>query len=81
MVSDIDEALVTALARAMVARAAPAELPAFRVVSKGYFADPARSLTGEGGGGRGPLEIGETATALLLTPVALAAAAPRLWWT
>ncbi|WP_405147348.1 hypothetical protein OG589_07365 [Sphaerisporangium sp. NBC_01403] len=73
MDSDIDQALVTDIARVVIARVRPAELPTLRAMSEAYFADPERSLAGGAGGG-GPLRIGDTGIVLLLTPVALAAA-------
>lgn len=72
MGSDIDETLVADVARVIVARVAPAELPVFRVVSKAYFADPARALGGVGSSG--PLGLGATDAVMLLSPVTLAVA-------
>jgi hypothetical protein len=72
MSTNVDDGLVTDIARIMIAEAAPAELPIFGALSKAYFADSKRASAG--GGDRGLLKIGDTGFVLLLTPVALAAA-------
>jgi hypothetical protein len=68
-----DESVVRELARAVVARVAPAELPAFRAVSDAYFADPRRALAApDGAAGSGkPLGFGVGDVVVLLSPVAL----------
>ena len=67
-----DDALVAALARASVERAAPEELPLFRATSEAYFDDPA-SLERQRSGDE-MLGFGVDAAVMLVTPVALAVA-------
>ncbi|MCP9484642.1 MAG: hypothetical protein MSC30_02170 [Gaiellaceae bacterium MAG52_C11] len=68
----VDDALVAALARASVERAAPEELPLFRATSTAYFENPAaleqRRSRDE------MLGFGVDAAVMLVTPVALAVA-------
>ena len=67
-----DDALVAALARASVERAAPEELPLFRATSDAYFNDPA-ALERQRSGDE-MLGFGVDAAVMLVTPVALAVA-------
>ena len=67
-----DDALVAALARASVERAAPEELPLFRATSQAYFNDPA-ALERQRSGDE-MLGFGVDAAVMLVTPVALAVA-------
>jgi hypothetical protein len=64
------DALVAALARATVERAAPEELPLFPATSQAYFNDP-KALERSGGGKDGMLGFGVDAAVVLLTPIAL----------
>jgi hypothetical protein len=67
-----DDALVAALARASVERAAPEELPLFRATSEAYFDDPS---TLERPKSRDDmLGFGVDGSVMLVTPVALAVA-------
>lgn len=63
------DALVAALARATVEKAAPEELPLFQATSEAYFADP-KALE-RGGGKDEMLGFGVDAAMLLVTPIAL----------
>lgn len=63
------DALVAALARATVEKAAPEELPLFRATSEAYFEDP-KSLE-RGGGKDEMLGFGVDAAMVLMTPVVL----------
>lgn len=63
---------VTELARAVVAQAAPEELPLFGAMSRAYAADPGRTRTRSGGDEALGFGLAEAAT--LLTPIALLAA-------
>ena len=63
------DALVAALARATVEKAAPEELPLFRATSEAYFTDP-RALERRQGKDE-MLGFGVDAAVLLVTPVAL----------
>lgn len=67
-----DNALVAALARASVERAAPEELPLFRATSDAFFNDPA-ALEKQRSGDE-MLGFGVDAAVMLVTPVALAVA-------
>lgn len=67
-----DDALVAALARASVERAAPEELPLFRATSDAYFNDPAALAKQRSGDEM--LGFGVDAAVMLVTPVALAVA-------
>ena len=64
------DALVAALARATVEKAAPEELPLFRATSEAYFEDP-QSLERTGGGKDEMLGFGVDAALVLITPVVL----------
>jgi hypothetical protein len=64
------DALVAALARATVEKAAPEELPLFRATSEAYFEDP-QALKQSGGGKDEMLGFGVDATMVLMTPVVL----------
>ena len=64
------DALVAALARATVEKAAPEELPLFRATSEAYFEDP-QSLERAGGGKDEMLGFGVDAALVLMTPVVL----------
>ncbi len=64
------DALVAALARATVEKAAPEELPLFRATSEAYFKDP-QSLERTGGGKDEMLGFGVDAALVLMTPVVL----------
>jgi hypothetical protein len=66
------DALVAALARAAVERAAPEELPLFPATSEAYFNDP-KALERTGGKDE-MLGFGVDAAVMLLTPVALTVA-------
>ena len=63
------DALVAALARATVEKAAPEELPLFRATSEAYFADPGALEQKKGRDEM--LGFGVDAAVLLVTPVAL----------
>jgi hypothetical protein len=63
------DALVAALARATVEKAAPEELPLFRATSEAYFEDP-RALERSGGKDE-MLGFGVDAAMVLMTPVVL----------
>lgn len=68
----VDDVLVTRLARAAVAQAAPEELPLFRATSEAYFNDPdslERQASGDDMLGFG---VGEAL--VLVTPIALSVA-------
>jgi hypothetical protein len=67
-----DDALVAALARASIERAAPEELPLFRATSDAYFNDPA-ALEQQRSRDE-MLGFGVDAAVMLVTPVALAVA-------
>jgi hypothetical protein len=67
-----DDALVAALARASVERAAPEELPLFRATSDAYFDDPA-ALERQRSRDE-MLGFGVETAVMLVTPVALAVA-------
>jgi len=73
--STVDRAAVRAVARDVVARLAPAELPAFRAVSDAFFADPAWAWAGGSGA---PLRFDVGGTVPLLTPGVLAAVAEAI---
>ena len=68
MTQELPDAVVADVARDIVARAAPQEMPLFRATSEAYFADPEKALAE-----RKPkdemLGFGIEAAALLLTPV------------
>ena len=66
------DALVAALARATVERAAPEELPLFSATSEAYFTDP-KALERSGGKDE-MLGFGVDAAVVLLTPIALTVA-------
>jgi hypothetical protein len=70
-VPETDDALVAALARASIERAAPEELPLFRATSAAYFDDPAAL---ERRSGDEMLGFGAEAAIMLVTPVALSVA-------
>jgi hypothetical protein len=79
----LDEALVAEAARVMLDRAGTvepaqvaAERRAFDALRTAYFADPARALAGDKGGGQ--LSFGLPGVEELLTPVLLAASAEVL---
>ena len=63
------DALVAALARATVEKAAPEELPLFRATSEAYFEDP-KALERSGGKDE-MLGFGVDAAMVLMTPVVL----------
>jgi hypothetical protein len=63
------DALVAALARATVEKAAPEELPLFRATSEAYFEDP-KALE-QSGGKDEMLGFGVDAAMVLMTPVVL----------
>ena len=63
------DALVAALARATVEKAAPEELPLFRATSEAYFADPGAIEQRKGRDEM--LGFGVDAAVLLVTPIAL----------
>jgi len=63
------DALVAALARATVEKAAPEELPLFNATSEAYFTDP-KALERSGGKDE-MLGFGVDAAVVLLTPIAL----------
>ena len=63
------DALVAALARATVEKAAPEELPLFRATSEAYFENP-QALEQKGGKDE-MLGFGVDAAMLLVTPIAL----------
>jgi hypothetical protein len=63
------DALVAALARATVEKAAPEELPLFRATSEAYFEDP--QALERGGGKDEMLGFGVDAAMVLMTPVVL----------
>ena len=63
------DALVAALARATVEKAAPEELPLFRATSEAYFEDP-QALERSGGKDE-MLGFGVDAATVLMTPVVL----------
>ena len=63
------DALVAALARATVEKAAPEELPLFRATSEAYFADPGAIEQRQGRDEM--LGFGVDAAMLLVTPIAL----------
>jgi hypothetical protein len=65
----VDDARVTALARAAVERAAPEELPIFRATSEAYLRDPSALQRREGKDEM--LGFGVDAAVVLVTPVAL----------
>ena len=67
-----DDALVAALARASVERAAPEELPLFRATSEAYFKDPSALERPQSRDDM--LGFGVDAAVMLVTPVALAVA-------
>ncbi len=67
-----DDALVAALARASVERAAPEELPLFRATSEAYFDDPSALERPQSRDDM--LGFGVDAAVMLVTPVALAVA-------
>jgi hypothetical protein len=69
MESVVDDALVNDVARIVVERVAPAELPMFATLSDAYLADPRPPESGPGGGG--PLGFGVGDAVVLVTPVAL----------
>ena len=69
---ETDDALVAALARASVERAAPEELPLFRATSEAYFNDP-DALTKQRSRDE-MLGFGVDTAVMLVTPVALAVA-------
>ncbi|MGV9212792.1 hypothetical protein ACTFTM_13130 [Micromonospora sp. RB23] len=76
----LDEALVTETARVMLDRVAivepeqvAAERRVFDVLRTAYFANPARALAGDDGGGQ--LSFGPPGVEELLTPVLMAASA------
>ena len=71
-VPETDDALVAALARASIERAAPEELPLFRATSAAYFEDPAALERGRSGDEM--LGFGAEAAMMLVTPVALSVA-------
>jgi hypothetical protein len=68
----VDDARVTALARAAVERAAPEELPIFRATSEAYLRDPSALQRREGKDEM--LGFGVDAAMVLVTPVALSVA-------
>jgi hypothetical protein len=64
-----EQQLVADVARDLVARAAPEELPLFRTVSTAYFRDPGRSR--QRADTESPLAFGVGEGAALLLPIAL----------
>jgi hypothetical protein len=70
MTQELPDAVVADVARDIVARTAPQEMPLFRATSEAYFADPDKALAE-----RKPkdemLGFGIEAAALLLTPVVI----------
>ncbi|GAA1273947.1 hypothetical protein GCM10009677_28970 [Sphaerisporangium rubeum] len=67
-----EDALVTEVARVMVQRAAPSEVPIFDPLSRAYFADRKRALAGDDKGS-GLLGFGVAEVAMLATPILLEA--------
>jgi hypothetical protein len=65
-----DDELVVEVARELVARTAPQELPRFRATSAAYLDDPQKVLRAKGGRDE-MLGFGVEAAVLFLTPVAL----------
>jgi hypothetical protein len=63
------DALVVALARATVEKAAPEELPLFQATSEAYFEDP--QALEQGGGKDAMLGFGVDAAMVLMTPIVL----------
>jgi hypothetical protein len=70
MAEDVPDAVVADLARQLVSRSAPQELPLFRATSEAYFADPEKTLERRGERDE-MLGFGVEAAAVLVTPVAL----------
>jgi hypothetical protein len=68
MTEQVPDAAVADVARDLVARVAPQEMPLFRATSEAYFADPEKALA-ENKPKDEMLGFGVEAAALLLTPV------------
>ncbi|WP_338930481.1 hypothetical protein WEB32_01005 [Streptomyces netropsis] len=66
--------MITEIARDVIEEIAREELPTFSAVSRAYFADPQRALSGRGAR-QAPLGFGSGMVELILTPVVLAATA------
>ncbi|MFD7235898.1 hypothetical protein ACFWAT_11375 [Streptomyces syringium] len=69
-----ERALITEIARDVIEEIAPEEVPTFSAVSRAYFADPQRALSGRGSR-QAPLGFGSGMVELILTPIVLAATA------
>lgn len=68
----MDEQLVREIARSVVAQVAPEEMPIFTALSRAYFADPERSLSGDDSGD-GLLGFGVDEVVAVVTPAVLEA--------
>jgi hypothetical protein len=68
--SHVSEDVVAELGRDVVAAQFPDELPVFAAVSRAYFADPERTLSGRNERGR-PLGFGVTEAVAMMTPLVL----------
>ncbi|MGX8903783.1 hypothetical protein ACR820_00595 [Streptomyces netropsis] len=66
--------MITEIARDVIEEIAPDEVPTFSAVSRAYFADPQRALSGRGSR-QAPLGFGSGMVELILTPIVLAATA------
>ena len=70
MAEEVPDDVVAEVARELVVRTAPQELPLFRATSEAYFANPDKALERRGGKDE-VLGFGVEAAALLVTPIAL----------
>ena len=70
MADQVPDDVVADVARELVVRTAPEELPLFRATSEAYFADPDKALERRGGRDE-MLGFGVEAAAILITPIAL----------
>lgn len=70
MAEEVPDAVVADLARQLVTRSAPQELPLFRATSEAYFADPEKTLERRRERDE-MLGFGVEAAAILVTPIAL----------
>jgi hypothetical protein len=66
----VPDEVVAEVARELVVRTAPQELPLFRATSEAYFANPDKALERRGGRDE-VLGFGVEAAAILITPIAL----------
>ncbi|MBB4888097.1 hypothetical protein [Streptomyces netropsis] len=66
--------MITEIARDVIEEIAREELPTFSAVSRAYFADPQRAMSGRGSR-QAPLGFGSGMVELILTPIVLAATA------